>query len=119
MPKKPSLPARLEGSERVIVQALMPISLIWEDFLQRHEYVDGKTQMTVNVTELMKLVTETNEYVSNVFRHIGVTQEQWDEIANEIVPQMYPTPPPKNDSPEPPHPDKNGDNPPDVAGTRA
>ncbi len=116
MPAKKS-PPKLEGSDRIVVQALMPISLIWEDFLAKHEYIDNKTAITVNVAELMRLVTETNSYIRNVYQHVGVSQEQWDELANEIAPIMYPAPPKPED--EPPHPDKNGDSPPDTAGTRA
>lgn len=102
-------PKLLEGNERIVVQSLMPISLIWHDFLAKHEYIDNETMMMVSVDQVMNLVKETTEYIYNVYKRIGVTQEQFDEIANEITPLLYPQPE------EPPHPDKNGDNPPTPA----
>lgn len=103
--KKPvDKPKLLEGQPRIAVQTLMPISLIWHDFLAKNEYIDENAIHNFSVQSLVELVRSTTEYIANVYQQLGVTQEQFDEIANIVSPMLYP---PTED--EPPHPDKNGD----------
>lgn len=79
----------LIGYDRVVVSTLMPISLLWEDFLQRHEYIDNKTAMMIRPEEVMTLIDQMNRYVQSVYKRVGVDQYQWNEVAEKIVPIMY------------------------------
>lgn len=99
MPKKPT-PPKLTPNEALVVRTLMPITLIWHDFLAKHEYISDSSPMHFNVASLVQMVRETTEYLNNTYKAIGVSQEQFDEIANKIAPLLYP---------DKPHPDKGGD----------
>src|SRR4051812_21082347 len=80
----------LTDRQRTMVATIMPITMIWNDFLEKHEYIDNKHPMSFNIDTLMKLVNDTNTYAYSIYTQTGVTQEEWDEITKEVMPLVAP-----------------------------
>lgn len=88
MPVKPALNQVDDSGAKLIVSALIPITLMWKDIMEQHEWKEPSIPIQISGDTLMRFVQMVNDYVASVYQNLKVTQDEWNNLAAEIAPLL-------------------------------
>jgi hypothetical protein len=71
----------LSREEDVLLNTLMPITILLDDFTAKHEYLDNSKQTLEDATHF---INKLNIYLNNIYHQINPNDEEMSRIAHNM-----------------------------------
>lgn len=76
---------------RATLKALIPISLIWADLMDRNELqlgADSQVGGELTMEQYTQAVNQVNLYVRNKYIELGMSQKEWNKLVRDTKEEM-------------------------------